>query len=236
MNFLAMQSVVRQLIGETDSTNTYHPTTEVEEMLNHACVEVADETECLLTFVEFSTNAGDSRFPLPEDFMKTRACEIDISTTLRRQLIWTPFDQFNILVGGNTLLQGQPAYWKVEIGATGVALGTNAPGDIWVYPLCNDNGGDDYTIRLYYHQLPTVLNQDTDASELPSNLHMAICYFAAKEVAEKDSDWGRIRRLDKKYERSIEKFKKTMLKRESRSFVAKNVFRQPGKFRPQGWR
>jgi len=234
MNYLRMQAFTRILLGETDSANSYFGDTEIKDMLNDAQIEVATDTDPLLTFRTFTTADGDTRFPLPSDFMKMRSVEIDISTTRRHQLIWTSFDEFNSFISGNFILKGQPAYWKVELGAVDVT--TNSPGDVWIYPGADDNGGDNYTLRIYYHQLPQAMSADAEISELPEMLHKAICYYAAIVLSRKDNARGRMQELQVLYDDRIKKFRKIKNQRESRAFVAKNVYKLPGRVMPQGWR
>ena len=62
MNFGRMIAVVRGLLGETNSSNSYwDDTNDIKPMINDAQVVVASEIEELLTYCDYLTTAGGDR-------------------------------------------------------------------------------------------------------------------------------------------------------------------------------
>ena len=238
MDYTTMQDRVKLWLGQTDTTNTYYTPTEVSDLVNDAIEEVALETECLLTFATITTTASVGRYALPLDFSQMRNASVDKTATRRYVLAQSDFDDFEISTSGNYTLQGEPAYFKIEIGATDTAA-TRAPGDIWLYPVPDSNGGNDYTLRIHYLQIPDRLSTGTDVSELPKQLHRAVTYYAAILLANKSSDDQKAQKLTQLYQHEIQRYMASKNQREMRRYIAKNVYQSGsfwGKSKPQGWR
>ena len=238
MNFSRMQTLSRLNVGETDETNSYYSPTEVEDLVNDAIEQVGLDTECLLTYSTVTTVEDQGRYSLPTDFSQMKYMEIDRSSTLRYVLAQATITDFALMTSGNYTLKGQPAYYKLEIGAT-TNSATRAPGDVSLYPIPDDNGDDNYTLRMYYNQVPNRLSGPTEVSELPIQLHRAVTFYAGVMLTRKTSDDKKGAGLMQLYNGEIKKFMDSKNQREARSFVAKDVYKADQfwrRLRPQGWK
>ena len=202
MNFGEMKYRVRQLVGQTDTNSTmFNTTTDLEPAINDACASVAARTECLLTFWDYETVAGTQNYSLKPDYLKMKALQLFVAADNKYTLKHLSFDEFSQYEGGNPTTQGVPRVYKIEIGATDTS--TNLPGDFWVYPVPDTNGGSQYIIRAYYFQIPTDLVADADITELPIIAHKAVCLEAAMTLSMMAADKGMYRDLSLLLEREI---------------------------------
>ena len=212
MDYLAMQTRVRVLLGETDPKNTYWTPTEIKDMINQSALDVATETQSLLTFKEYSTVASTEQYSLSSDFIQMKDVQIDISATLRKTLARLSFDEYNAVTNGNFIKTGQPAFYKMELGATkttGASAGL--PGDVWLFPVPDAV----YTLRIYFYQKPTDLSADADISELQESLHSVVCAHAAMVLCNKSDNQQKMSNLAGLY-RSLMDNAKGMLNRQDR--------------------
>jgi hypothetical protein len=211
MDFGEMKTRVRLLVGETDSDNSYYTDTEINSLLNSSILRVANDTQCLLTYKTLTVTQGTQTYGLPTDFLQLKDVQIILNgTTIRRTLQRLPYDEFEAVAAGNYSKQGQPAYYRIEFGATSTTAGS-APGDIWLYPLPN-NSVD--TLRVVFYQKPSVLSTSTEVTELPEFLHEAICYHAAWQLALKDDNQAKINNLGVMYKDLLADAKLTISKRD----------------------
>lgn len=211
MNFGAMITMVRTLLGETDSDNSYFSDAEIQTMLNQSILRVAGDVPTLITYKEVATTADVQTYGLPIDFLQLKDVQLTITgTTIRRQLQRLDYDDFEAVAGGNTDMTGEPAYYRVEFGATSTTSGS-PPGDLWLYPVPVD---DSYTIRIVFYQKPTVLTVTTEVSELAEFLHMPACYHAAWHMSMKDDNQSKINNLAAMYKDAINQAKLVVNKRD----------------------
>lgn len=206
-----MIAMARTMLGETDSDNSYFSDAEIQTMLNSSILRVASDVPVLMTYKEVATTGDVQRYGLPTDFLQLKDVQMIISgTTLRRQLQRLDYDDFEAVVGGNTDMTGEPAYYRVEFGATATTAGS-PPGDIWLYPVPVD---DSYTIRVIYYQKPTALSSSSEVTELPEFLHMSVVHHTAWLLSMKDDNQSKINNLAAMYKDEINQAKKTVNKRD----------------------
>jgi len=187
MNFAEMKYRVRQLVGQTDTNSTVFDTTlDLEPAINDACMDVAARTETLLTYYDYETTAGTQVYSLKSDYLKLKAVRLFVAADDKRSIIHQSFDEFDVIEGGNPTRQGVPQYYKIETGATDTS--NNLPGDLWLYPIPDSNGGSNYTLRVYYYQVPTKLTADDQTTELPIIAHRAVCFGAAATLSMMNTD------------------------------------------------
>ena len=216
MNFGEQKTQVRLVLGETSSSNSYTTDTEIETQINLSNVRTAADLPVLMTFSEVATTADQARYGLPSDFMQLKSCQMflgDNTVDERRQLARLEYDEFEDVVGGNVNMTGQPAYFRIEFGAVATAAGS-PPGDIWLYPVPDSNGGNNYTLRLVYYQKPTVLSDPLHVSELPEYMHPIVCYHAAWLLSMKDDNQQKISNLSAMYKDALKEAKLTVLKQD----------------------
>ena len=211
MNFGEMITMTRTMLGETDSDNSYFTDAEIQTILNTSILRVASDLPTNITYKEVVTTAATQTYGLPTDFLQLKDVQCYVTGgTNRRQLQRLNYDEFEAVAGGNTTMTGQPAYFRVEFGATSTAAGSPG-GDIWLYPVPTD---DSYTIRLIYFQKPTVLTTSTEVTELPEFLHSAVCFHTAWLLSMKDDNQSKINNLAAMYKDEINEAKKTVNKRD----------------------
>lgn len=216
MNFSEMKTQCRLLLGETDPDNTYVTTAEIETQINLSNVRVAADLPVLMTFSEVATTVDEARYGLPSDFLQMKSVQMflgDNTVNERRQLVRLEYDEFEDVVGGNVNMTGQPAYFRIEFGAVATAAGS-PPGDIWIYPVPDDNGTNNYTLRLVYYQKPTALSDTNDVSELPEYMHPIVVYHAAWLLSMKSDNTTKINNLVGMYKDAIKEAKLTSLKQD----------------------
>ena len=216
MNFGEQKTQVRLLLGETDADNSYVTTAEIEAQINLSNIRVAADLPVNMTFSEVATTADEARYGLPSDFLQLKSVQMFIGDNTvddRRSLRRLEYDQFEDMVSGNVNMTGQPAYYRIEFGAVATAAGS-PPGDIWLYPIPDNNGGDDYTLRLVYYQKPTALSDTADVSELPEYMHPIVVYHAAWLLSMKSDNTTKINNLVGMYKDAIKEAKLTTLKQD----------------------
>jgi len=215
MNFGRMVTVVRSLLGETSSTNSYwDDDADIKPMINDSQVAIASETEGMLTFCDYLTPAGgggDGRLGLKADYLKLRAVHLFQSDNNKYVLKHLSMDEFEAYSWRNPENQSRPQVYKLEVGA--VSITDPLPGDVWLYPI-PDGGGqfgganDQYKVRLYYYQKPTTLTDvSLHTSELPEHAHWAVCYHAAMHLAMMADNRSKYTDLTALYERAIAKLR-----------------------------
>ncbi len=236
MTLSEIRDFTRIMLGETDSSNSYVDNTEVDSAINIALTRVSIDTEALMTFSTDSTDVGVERYSLPFNFSQILQLEIDITSTLSRPLVQKDLDEYSLLTYGNRAMQGQPVFYKIEIGATDVV--TSSPGDLWLYPVPDDNGGADYVLRVRYNKQPTALTDDAHMPELHPSLHEAIAHKACQFLSRKHSDGRRYMEFENSYNVMIRSYMDSKASREASAFIPKNVYGRMGNARtkPQGWR
>jgi len=216
MNFGEMRTLSRILLGETDSTNSYYDdTTEIDVLINLANKHVAGSVPTNLSFKGQATVSGTYRYPLPQpDFLQLKDVLLIVTSEVDTEpLARVTFDEFEEIAAGDYTSTGRPAYYRVEFGAVDVTAGS-PPGDIWLTPTPDDNGGSDYTLRIYYFQIPTPMSADADVSELPLFLHEAVVYWASMNMAMKSDSRSKARELAAMYKETIFDAKKIVNKRD----------------------
>jgi hypothetical protein len=211
MNFGEMITMVRTMLGETDSDNSYFSNDEIQTILNTSILRVASDIPTNLTFKEVVTTGDTQRYGLPTDFLQLKDVQCYVTgETNRWQLQRLNYDEFEAVAGGNTDMTGQPAYYRVEFGATSTSAGSPG-GDLWLYPVPVD---DSFTIRVVYYQKPTELSLSTEVTELPEFLHSAICYHSAWLLSMKDDNQSKINNLAAMYKDEINEARKTVNRRD----------------------
>jgi hypothetical protein len=216
MNFGEKKTQCRLLLGETDSANSYWSDTEIETQLNLSNVRVAADLPTLMTYSELATSANQETYGLPSDFLQLKSVQMFLGANTvdeRRQLVILSYDEYEDTVGGNVNMTGEPAYCRVEFGAVATAAGS-PPGDLWIYPVPDSNGGNNYTLRLVYYQKPTELTDDLHVSELPEFMHPIVVYHAAWHLSMKSDNQTKISNLAAMYKDAIKEAKLTVLKRD----------------------
>lgn len=216
MNFLEKQTQVRLLLGETDITNSYWTETEIDTQINLSNLRAAADLPVLMTFSEVTTTADQGRYGLPADFLQVKSVQMFIGANTvdeRRHLMRLEYDEFEDVVGGNVNMTGQPAFYRIEFGSVSTAADA-PPGDIWVYPVPDSNGGNNYTLRVVYYQKPTALSGDNDVSELPEFMHPLVTFHAAWLLSMKSDNQSKISNLAAMYKDALREAKLTNLKRD----------------------
>jgi hypothetical protein len=216
MNYGEMLTQIRLLLGETDSDNSYWSETEINTQINLSNLRVATDFPVLLTYSEVATTADQARYGLPTDFLQLKDIQMylgDNTTDERRKLHRLEYDEFEDMVGGNVNMTGQPAWYRIEFGAVSTTA-SSPPGDVWLYPVPDDNGGDDYTLRLAYYQKPTALSVSIDVSELPEFMHLLVVYHSAWYLSLKDDNQSKINNLAAMYRDERDKVRMVHLKRD----------------------
>ncbi len=211
MDRTRIRAFTRMQLGETASANSTWNDTEIDDMINDAQRTVAmDIPEAMLTYRSVTTVSGTQSYQLAEDFMQLVDVELDRSSTQRRTLREYSVRDFKDYTAGNYSTLGQPAIFKLEIGAVTKANATQIPGDIWLYPVPDDNGGSNYTLRYRYYQTPTDLSSDADVPELPVYAHKLICYMAALDLLGKTGNQKKINNVAGKYELELRRVKRVI--------------------------
>lgn len=209
MNFGQMKYRVRQLLGQTDTNSTVFSTAnDLEPAINDACKDVAAETECLLTYYDYETTSGTQQYSLKADYLKVKAVHLYKATDDKTPLTHVSFDEFDAMEGGNPTRTGVPSVYKIEIGATDTS--DNLPGDLWLFPVPDTNGGANYTLRVYYYQMPSTIatTDDTKTTELPEIAHKAVCYGAAMTLSMQTADRDMYKTLAVLYNNEIVKIRR----------------------------
>jgi hypothetical protein len=211
MNYGAMKTKVRMLLGETDSTNSYYTDAEIDTQINDSCLQVAIDIPILLTFGDLETIADQERYGLPTDFLQVKDVQQWTTGDTRRVAMFKKsYDEYEAIVGGNVDMTGEPYYYRIEFGATSTTAGS-PPGDIWVYPVPVDTS---YTLRLVYYQKPTAMSSSNEVTELPEFLHLMVCYHAGWHLAMKDDSSTKINILSALYAAEMDKAKRVVNKRD----------------------
>lgn len=205
MQFSVMRTRVQTLLGE--SSGEFYTTTEINGEINDACIEIARDTEELLTYYDMTTTDGTQTYTLPDDFLKIKRVDLHVSDSDRRDLRFMTQQEFHKYTEGASDTSGTPEIYKLEQGSVSKETADWHPGDIYLYPIPDDNGGSNYTVRAYYYQLPTTLSADTDVTELPIQCHKAVCYLAASNMALKGEDLRKHDYLLLRYENELMKIK-----------------------------
>jgi len=216
MNYSEMETQCRLLLGETDEDNSYWTVAELLAQINLSNIRVAADLPTLLTYSEVATTASQETYGLPSDFLQLKSVQMFLGANTvdeRRQLVSLSYDEYEDIIGGNVNMTGQPAYYRIEFGAVATAAGS-PPGDLWIYPIPDSNGGDNYTLRLVYYQKPTALSGDADVSELPEFMHPIVVYHAAWHLSMKSDNQTKINNLAMLYKDAIKEAKLTVLKRD----------------------
>lgn len=216
MNYSEMKDQVRLLLGETDEDNSYYTNAEINTQLNLSNLRVASDIPCLFTYSEVTTTADQQRYGLPSDFLQIKDLQMfigDNTATRRKKLALLKYDEFERIGAGNVTMSGEPSYYRVEFGAVSTTAGS-PPGDVWLYPVPDNNGGDNYCLRIAYYQKPTALSNTTDVSELPEFLHESVCYHAAWHLSLKDDNQSKINNLAMMYKDAITEAKRTVVRRD----------------------
>lgn len=187
MTFTEQQNQVKVLLGDT--SDTFYTTIEVKDSLNRIFPEVAAENEVLLTFDDYDVTQSVQRFTLKEAFLTVKRAEFHISASRHEEMLYVDLDQFARLSYAQSDREGEPKYYKIEMGATEIDNDPQRPGDLWLYPVPDTTTAAGYpNLRVWYYQMPSTLSADGEMSELPIPLHMVCCYKAAALLALKNKD------------------------------------------------
>ncbi len=206
MNLLQMRTKVRMLTRETDSADTNLSDTEINDEINNTTPLLAADTEELVNFADYTTAVDTERYSLPLNYLKVKACVLHIDSNWRELQFFATIKQYHALQYQMVSNTGIPVAYKIELGATSTAA-NSPPGDLWLTPTPDNNGGANYVVRLYYFQMPTTLSADTDVTELPILTHDAICYKAAADLSLKLDEQGRSAFFIGKFESEVRKIK-----------------------------
>lgn len=179
---------VRILLRETDSTDSTFTDTEVHDNINRVMPRIAAEIEELLTWQDYTTADGTQRYSLPSDYLKVAGADLIIDSNRTEKLIYVTHKKFLQVSYNASAQKGIPVYYKIEMGAVSNANASQLPGDFWLYPIPDTNGGSNYTVRFRYYQKPDDLTGDTQVPELPLNMHMSIAYKVASMLALKKGE------------------------------------------------
>ena len=205
-----MKNRVYNLLGVEDATNSGITALEVTESIDAVLPEVAVEVEDLLTYCQYDTaltgGVGpgyDQQYAIPEQYITAKQLILQRTTSQWDRLVLLNLEQWEQTTYGQSTTTGTPEYYKLERGATEWGNDPQRPGDIWFFPIPDAV----YTFRFYYYQQPTPLTgkTDTDISELPPYMHMAVCYAAAEPLAIKRKDYELARLLNQKYLQAIDR-------------------------------
>jgi hypothetical protein len=201
MDRTAIRDEVRLLLRETDTSNTAVSDTEINSTIDRVLPLIALKTQNVrLTYCEYTTADGTQSYALPSDFIAFKHVELERSTSLIDELTWLSIDQFHHISHGSADQTEVPKFYKVEYGAVLVTNATQIPGDVWLYPIPDDNGGANYTLRMRYFQGPTALTDDAHVPQLPIFAHMLIPLKAASLLAIKKKDPTLKRMIDSEYQ------------------------------------
>jgi len=186
-------SQMRVFLGETDSGNSFWSTNvPFENNINWTMPLMAAEIEELLTFNEYTTTAGEEQYALPSDYLKVKHVEIEVTTDLIIELIPRTIAQFAVISHGAATQTGQPRFYKVEHGSVLNTDDPVIPGSIHLHPEPDDNGTNNYKLRIRYFQRPTNIatgtGEDGKIPELPEFLHPALAARAAAPLAIENKD------------------------------------------------
>jgi len=204
-----MVTQTRLLYGETDSGNSYISDAEVQTQINQSQTKVALDLNILLTFKTATLVAGTGRYQLYDDFLQMKHVEVfNNSSEKRKKLIKLSMDEFAEVSDGNPTKQGDPAFFKMEYGATSTQNATQRPGDIWLYPVPDASDYD--RLRQYFYQAPTALSADADVSELPLHAHDLVCYHTAMILATKDGNQKLMNNMNAIYRQEMESVRETL--------------------------
>jgi hypothetical protein len=186
-----LRDQVRIYLGETSSTDTYYTDAEINSQINRAMPLIAAEIEELITFKDYTTTSGTFRYSLEEDFLKIHKVFLRINdAVLSRVLAPLDIEEYERLSGGDETATGMPQWYKIELGSVLNTDDPQLPGDVWLYPTPDDNGGSNYKMRVYYYQKPDDLAADGEIPELPLQTHDTIALKAARALAIKGKDFG----------------------------------------------
>jgi hypothetical protein len=205
MDFTALQNQVRVLLGET--TADFWTDQEVKDQINRCMPDICMEFEELVTFCEYTTAQSTYRYSLPANFLNVKHVELERTTDLIDKLFPVDIEQYWALRHGAATTESVPQYYKIELGAVLTTDDPQLPGDIWLYPRPDDNGGSNYTLRMFYYQdgSTTDLSTGTDIPLLSRYLHRAICYEAAKVLLYKADKLQKALIMGQEYEKQIVK-------------------------------
>jgi hypothetical protein len=200
-----MQTRVRVYLGET--VEKHYLDTEVASAINYACEIITAELELNLTFREYTTAAGTYRYSLPVDWHKLK--EVYLVDAGNTDQIWkltqTDNEQYWSVSYGAATQQSRPEYYKLEFGAVSQSNASQIPGDIWLYPVPDSNSSNNYTLRVYYYQIPATLSTGTHVSILPLPMHEMVCEKAAADLAIKGKDYQLAQMMEQRYLLSMDK-------------------------------
>ena len=184
MNRGRMKDMVRMLLA-IDPVDAFVIDAEINDMLNESQVHVATETLGLTTYKGLETQEGVERYSLPADFLALRDVQMWVSVTDdtdKRTLEKCGYDSYEEKTRRYTT-PGIPKFFKIEFGATSVSAAI--PGDIWLRPIPDSNGGNNYRLRLAMYQKPDDMTDDTHICMLPESMHWCVCYHAAWVISER---------------------------------------------------
>jgi hypothetical protein len=215
-----MRTQIRVILGETDTNNTYFIDADADTQINLAQLHVSGEVPCLLTYKDVTAIADQQKYGLPKtDFLQLKDIHfVEGSTPPTRVKILekVPFDEFNARTASAPTKTGEPAFYKAEFGAVTRLSGPVPQGDFWPYPVYDNT---DYLFRLYFYQMPTDLDGDTDVSELPAILHEAVVYRAAMHLAMMKMNQKRVNQCAALYREAIRVGEEVIRKRDRTGFT-----------------
>lgn len=223
MTFTEMQDQVRVLLGDTSAAP--YTDTLVQDALNRIFPEVAAENEVLLTFDDYDVTQGIQRFTLKEAFLTVKRVEYHVSVSRHETLGYLDLDQFHDEAYAQADTQGEPKYYKVEMGATETDKDPQRPGDLWLFPVPDTTTAAGYpNLRVWYYQMPSTLSTGGHISELPIPLHLVCCYKAAALLALFNKDLGTHSSLTIMAQRQTEIYKQNSNRpQRDRAFFTKEV-------------
>ncbi len=204
MNFLAMQTFTRVLLGETtteatDADATAYTDQEIKDQINRSALAVAERTLSLLTYAKADCVIDQQRYALPADFLALKDVQLIVDSSRKKQLVQCTYDEFESKIADNYAHSAEPTHYKIEFGS--VATDSTAPGDIWLWPIPDSAT---YDLRVVFYQKPTTLSDNGDVCELQEQMHDTVCYHAAMILSRKIDDLTRFRELSALFTEAIQ--------------------------------
>jgi len=224
MTRTTIRTLVRILLGETDSTNSYYTDTNINLALDAAINQLSMEIPESLTFSDITTVSGTYRYSLPTDYMIHSHIRLIVDSSYSLRLEQVDIHEFDAIYDSAYDRTEQPIHYKIEHGVGDEeATDPQVPGDIWIGPRPDSNGGANYTLRHYYFQRGFA-SSDSTVPAMTDLFHHAIAYYAAMFMSMKDGNQRKTQNFMFQYNNTISKGKKWLNKRDGlRALLPKDV-------------
>lgn len=208
MTRLEMQTQTFINLGQPASgTGARFTAADILENIERAQSVIAKKSRCTLSAFYTTTAAGTNCYSLPEPMLSLVMVEIDKDASDRRILQGLSHEQFAQVTYYDYNQQSTPEVYRMQYGRVG--SDNSRPGDIDIWPIPDNNGGADYTLRVWVIKKPAALAADAEISELPEELHYAVTLYAAMITAAGDGDSLRYTSLRDMFQDEINEFRTT---------------------------